>query len=60
MSVRVMCVVAQGSDRTKSSRRRSEMGVDHVRGLWAVVGSVGESIRRDSAAAVKDFVVLPL
>ena len=56
-SSRVMCEVAHSSGRTKSSRRREERGVCHVRGLLELVVS---SMRRDTTAAVKDFVVEPV
>jgi len=64
-SRRVMWLVAQGEARTKSSRRREEMGVVHCRGgerrggTGPVRLSAEGSMRSERAAAVKDLVVLP-
>jgi len=50
-----MCLVAQSSDRTKSSGIMDEIGVAQSMSLY----SDDLAIRRDKAAAVNDLVVLP-
>lgn len=49
--------VAHSSGKTKSSRMREDKGVCHVNGLLELAVS---SMRRETAAAVKDFVVEPV
>ena len=56
-SSRVTCEVAHSSGKTKSSRMREERGVCHARGLLELTES---SMRRETIAAVKDFVVEPV